>query len=152
MTDISVAFAQKCQCAERADYPAKKEETMVAVLEIVGPQTQLPGAERKVAMPSFDSRKFVFIYKGRLDCSKYNTEERLRGAGAFLLGCFETHIAYQHVVGDEVDIDAQEGIIELGCTLLGVGPTQEAALVEYLKRCVSYLNSLDDQHFAQLGW
>jgi hypothetical protein len=99
-------------------------------------------------------RQFVFIYKGRLDTKRFNTEERCRKASAFLLQCFETHTASQRVVGDDtkVHVNAPSGIIEFGCTLRDVGPTEEAELVEYFKRCVSTLNAIDDQKFAQLGW
>jgi hypothetical protein len=80
--------------------------------------------------------------------------ERLRNAGAFLLRAFETTPAYPHVVDDDTKIHVNEGdgIIELGCTLLGVGPMEESQLVEYLKGCVRTLNSLDSETFTKLGW
>jgi hypothetical protein len=103
---------------------------------------------RHVAM----ARQFVFVYRGSLDRNKYNTEERLRKAGEFLLHAFGTHTASRHVVDDDTKVQVNGGTIELGCTLFDVGPTEEDMLVQYLKECVRTLNSLDAQKFAELGW
>ena len=98
------------------------------------------------------SRQFVFIYRGRLDLTKYTTARRLRAAGEFLLLSFNKHTAAQHVLDDDTKVQVNEAnqIIELGCTLLGVGSTEEDELVEYLSSCVRMLNGLDDQTLSQL--
>ena len=93
------------------------------------------------------TRQFAFIYRGRLDTQVFDSEERCRKAGAFLLHAFGTHTASERVVGDDtmIHVDAASGIVEFGCTLADVDPFEEVQLVEYFKTCVRTLNSTDQQ-------